>query len=460
MTVPGLHPAIQAAALHVAHPDWSLAELGAHFGITKQAAQKRLARAMPYLTAFDAEPAASAPPPAVEARIDVAEREVVRLGAVADDLRRRLVLYAVGFFMLTLFRERVLEFFPRFKLARLKPHEKKRVLDLWAKFERLGGSLRDYAKSVGKSPDTIRAWLDAFAKYGMAGLVDKTTRPKHFGHKLPLWVRDQLLILFLRHPQWTPYQYHKYLRMNPATNFAVSLPTIEKLKQHHAETTAAEKARQKKLWAFAVGTDVWTIDFTCILKDDRFKLQLLTVSDHRSRFYFDAALFLDTSTERVLDHLQDLFIKYGRPMMIKADNGPEFRMDCRAGLDQLGVYLLSSPVWYGQFCGAHERIHRELKTNIDDFDAHRDLGRLVADVARHRDDHNHRWPLEVLDMKTPAQVFYSEPDFVPRDVEVVTPYAKDGELRMKFTNRAGKPARIAMALLADEAPPPPSDRDR
>ena len=142
-------------------------------------------------------------------------------------------------------------------------------------------------------------------------------------------------------------------------------------------------------------------------------------------------------------------------MIIKADNGPEFRMDCRAGLEQLGIYLLSSPVWYGQFCGAHERIHRELKTYIDDFDAHRDLGRLVADITRHRDDHNHRWPLEILDMKTPAQVFYSEDDFVPRDVEVVTPYAKDGELRMKFTNRAGKAARLAMPLI--DVPPPTDD---
>ena len=458
MTVPGLHPAIQTAALQIAHPEWSLAKIGAHYGISKQAAQKRLAKALPYLIQFEAEAAPATAP--AEARLEAAEREIARLTAVADDLRRRLVLYAAGFFMLTLFRERVLELFPRFKLARLKPYEKKHVLDLWAKFDRLGGNLRDFAKSIGRSPDTIRAWLDAFAKYGMAGLTDKTTRPKHFGHKLPLWVRDQLLILFLRHPQWTPYQYHKYLRLNPATNFAVSLPTIEKLKQHHTETTAAEKERQKKLWAFAPGAEVWTIDFTCILKTDRFKLQLLTVSDHRSRFYLDSALFLDTSTERVLDHLQNLFIKYGRPMMIKADNGPEFRMECRSGLNQLGVYLLSSPVWYGQFCGAHERIHRELKAYIDDFSAHRDLGRLVADVARHRDDHNHRWPLEILDMKTPAQVFYSEPDFVPKDVEVVTPYEKDGELRMKFTNRAGQPARIAMALLREEEPPPPTDNDR
>ena len=45
MTVPGLHPAIQTAALQIAHPDWGLAKIGAHYGISKQAAQKRLARA-------------------------------------------------------------------------------------------------------------------------------------------------------------------------------------------------------------------------------------------------------------------------------------------------------------------------------------------------------------------------------------------------------------------------------
>lgn len=293
----------------------------------------------------------------------------------------------------------------------------------------------------------------------MAGLVDKTTRPKSFGHKIPLWLRDQLIALFIRFPQWTPYQYHKYMQMNPAINFSVSLPTIEKLKLHHSAKTTAEKERQKKLWAFAPGSDVWTIDFTCLLKTERFKLQLLTVSDHRSRFLLETALFLDTSTEQVLDHLMDLFVTYGKPMMIKADNGPEFRLDCRAGLDQLGVYLLNSPYYYGQFCGAHERIHRELKTYIETFDNHRNLQRLVADITRFRGDHNHSWPLEILANKTPAQVFYSEEDFIPKDVEIVKPYKKDGELRMKFTNREGKPARLAMSTLDSEIPSP-TDNDR
>lgn len=238
--------------------------------------------------------------------------------------------------------------------------------------------------------------------------------------------------------------------MNPAINYSVSVPTIEKLKEQHRVRSQEERDRLKKLWCFSPTTDVWTIDFTCLLKTDRYKLQLLTVSDHRSRFVLDSALFLETSTEQVIDHLTDLFVIYGKPFMIKADNGPEFRMDARTDLEGLGVYLLSSPVWYGQFNGAHERIHRELKTYIDNFDSHRNLQRLVNDITNFKEDHNHHWPLEILDRKTPAQVFYSEADFVPKDREIVTPYVKDGELRMKFTNRHGDPARMSIPLMPNE----------
>lgn len=443
-TIAGLHPVIQTTVLHFAHPEWSFARLGDCFGISKQAVQKRLAAGKPLLGGL----LVSEPPS--DHRLVAAEREISRLNTLIKDLQRRLVLYAAMAFMLSCFKERIQEFFPRFKLKRLRPHEKKRILDLWGKFERLGGSMKDLAAAIERSPDTIREWLLAYARYGIAGLADRTTRPKHFGHKLPLWVRDQLLMLFLRHPEWTPYQYHKYMKMSPATQFYVSLPTIEKLKAHHTKKTAEERDRQKKLWAFAPGSAVWTVDFTCILKTERFKLQLLTVSDHRSRFLLDTALFLDTSTERVLDHLEDLFVKYGKPFMIKADNGPEFRMECRKELEDLGVYLFSSPIWYGQFNGAHERIHREMKGYITDFDVHRNLERLVTDISRFRDDHNHRWPLEILDHKTPAQVFYSEEEFIPKDVEIVRPYVKDGELRMKFTDRVGNQARMAMPLIRDK----------
>ena len=60
----------------------------------------------------------------------------------------------------------------------------------------------------------------------------------------------------------------------------------------------------------------------------------------------------------MMKHLERLFLKYGKPSIIKADNGPEFRLDCREALNKFAVYLFNSPVYYGQFNGAHERIHR------------------------------------------------------------------------------------------------------
>jgi hypothetical protein len=234
-------------------------------------------------------------------------------------------------------------------------------------------------------------------------------------------------------------------------HYAISLPTIAKLKAVHVEKSASEKDRIKKRWAFAPGTAAWTVDFTCLLKTDRYKLQLLTVSDASSRFLFETALFLDTSTDLVIDHLEELFIKYGKPYFIKADNGPEFRIDCRQSLADMAVHLLNSPTYYGQFCAAHERIHRTMKTYIDDFATHCNLQRLVKDINGFRDDHNYRIPLEILDMKTPAQIYFCEKDFIPKDVEIVTPYEKNGELRMKFANREGKPARMAIALNQQSA---------
>lgn len=208
-----------------------------------------------------------------------------------------------------------------------------------------------------------------------------------------------------------------------------------------------EKERLKKRWCFAKGTDVWTVDFTCILKTEHFKLQLLTISDHRSRFLFPTALFINTSTELVVDYLEDLFMKYGKPMIVKADNGPEFRIVCKDKLKALSVYLLSNPLHYGQFSGAHERIHRSLKTFIDDFDTHHNFMRLVDEIRSFEEQHNYKMPSDYLEGQTPANIYFDGGTFIPKNTEVVTPYQKDGELRMKFTDRNGNPARLALPII-------------
>jgi transposase InsO family protein len=350
-------------------------------------------------------------------------------------------------FILTCFKNKITKFFPTFKLTRFDAWEKKHILDMSLKFKKCEGGLIEFCKAIGKSYDTIHGWQTAYDRYGIAGLYDKKTRQYHFSCKIPKWLKEQLLILFLRFPQWTPYQYYQYLKNNPAIQKTVSIPTIKKMKEIHTTKSAAEKERIKKRWCFAENFQVWSVDFTCIEKTDKYKLQLLTVSDQRSRFLLESALCLETSTERVMDHLEELFIKYGKPFLIKVDNGPEFRLDFKENLRELSVYLLNSPRYYPKFDGAHERIHRSLKTYISDFFEHKNLTRLVKEIDLFTDEHNHHMTFEYLEGKTPAQIFYSDEDFVAKNIEVVKPYVKEGELRMKFTNRQGELARLALPQI-------------
>lgn len=326
------------------------------------------------------------------------------------------------------------------------------ILDWLAKYKREGGLIKNFAQQIGRSPETLARWQEAYDKFGLAGLADKSTRPKHFGNKVPLFVKNQLVLLFPQFPRWTPYQYHSHIRYNPTTHWYVSLPVIQRLKNIHLQRSEKEKERLAKRWCFAPGTDAWTVDFTCIVKTQHYKLQCLTVSDQRSRFLLHSALYLNTSTEAILRDLDELFIKYGKPLIIKADNGPEYRTEFREGLRELSVNLLNSPVYYGQFNGAHERIHRMMKAFIDPFLTHQNITRLVGELTAFQDEHNYQMRMDCLDGKTPSEIFLGDRSFTPKGAEVITPYEKEGELRVKFTNRDGDPARMSMPAITPNVP--------
>ena len=53
---------------------------------------------------------------------------------------------------------------------------------------------------------------------------------------------------------------------------------------------------------------------------------MLVVVDYYSRYY-EYSILQSTTTEKVLDSLDDMFSRQGWPVTIKSDNGPQFRSD-------------------------------------------------------------------------------------------------------------------------------------
>jgi transposase InsO family protein/transposase-like protein len=444
LSIDELPPYVQLLIRYFGNDSLSYQDLGREEDVSKETIRKRFERVFKYLQDYGQEEKIISPS---KEEIQKLEAELHRKNEIISKLQLQLIFHKLTIIIFTSFKERVLKFFPTFKAPRLSAHHKMLILNLWWKYKNFGGTLKDFSSHIGKSPRTIERWIKAYEENGISGLQDKTTRPKHFGNKVTKRIRDFLVGLFLRFPSWTPFQYHRHLRFHPETSYYVSIPTIQKFKRMHTERSLEEKERIKKRWAFNQGTDAWTMDFTSLYKTPNINLQLLTISDHRSRFLFKTALFLTTSTDLVMNHLQELFLKYGRPTIIKVDNGPEFRTDCEEKLRELSIYLLNSPFYYGQFNGAHERIHRTLKTFVDPFLSHGNLTRLVEEILVFEKEYNYEMKSEYLEDRTPADVFFYDKSFVPKNVEVVTPYSKDEKLKINFTNRTATHGQLSRPLI-------------
>ncbi len=440
-TITDFNPILQTTIQYFSKKGNSYNNIAVSTGISKQAIHQRVVNGVKFLKSFKVEN---------ENTREIELKAIIsRQKKIIKTLQLELLIKSVIISFLKCFKEKICKFYPKFTVKRYSAQQKLYVLQMLDKFLQKGGTFKDFCKSINKSPDTIKSWKKRYEERGYAGLHDKTSRPKNFGNKVPLKIKKYLVALFIRFPRWTDYQYHKYIRSNLEHPYYLSLPTIKKIRQMHKIKIKMEKERIKKRWCFDKGTDVWTIDFTCIIKTDNYKLQLLTVSDARSRFLFKTALLLDTSTDFVVDYLIDLFIKYGKPTIIKADNGPEFRTDCRDKIRDLSIYLFNSPAYYGQFCGAHERIHRTIKSFIDEFKNHNNLTTLVEQIISFDDEYNYKMKNDYLEDRTPSDVYFNDKEFLPKnkDIEIVTPYEKDGEMRVKFTTRHGDKGRVVIDAL-------------
>ncbi len=438
-TITDFNPVLQTTIKYFSSPTISYNDIALELGISKQAVHKRVATGVTFLNSFGLQ--------SNNIKTEKLEKEIERQKIIIKELQLQLIIKSVMMHFLQCFKDKIQKIYPKFKVTRYSAHQKLYVLQMADKFCRFRGPFKKFCKAIGKSPETISSWEKRYKERGFNGLYDKTTRPKNFGNKVPLKIKKYLMALFIRFPRWTDYQYHKYLRSNPEHSYYVSLPTIRKIKNMHEIKSEFEKERIRKRWCFNKGVDAWTIDFTCIIKTENYKLQLLTVSDTRSRFLFKTALFLETSTELVVDYLTELFLKYGKPTIIKADNGPEFRTDCEEKIRDLSVYLFNNPIYYGQFNGAHERIHRTLKGYIGKFELHKNLTTLVEQINLFEDEYNYKMKKDYLNDRTPSDVFFNDKNFVPKEVEIVTPYEKEGELRIKFTNREGQKGRMSLPVI-------------
>jgi transposase InsO family protein len=110
---------------------------------------------------------------------------------------------------------------------------------------------------------------------------------------------------------------------------------------------------------------VWSLDDAELARFSHHQLHLHQVQDLASRYKFTPLVGDRALGETVAVHLEQLFLRYGPPLVLKRDNGSNLNhQTVDAVLMQYLVIPLNSPPHYPPYNGGMERAVRELKTPL------------------------------------------------------------------------------------------------
>jgi putative transposase len=159
--------------------------------------------------------------------------------------------------------------------------------------------------------------------------------------------------------------------------------------------------------------DVWTVDFKGWWRAvDGTRCEPLTVRDAYSRFVLCTKIVGSPTIEEVKAIFEDLFRRWGVPNTIQCDNGEPFiSVQSRGGLSRLsawwvslGIRLARSRPACPQDNGGHERMHRDIRAEVQAFPQSDRISEQRA-LDRWRQEFNHVRPHEALAGKTPGEAY-------------------------------------------------------
>ena len=280
-------------------------------------------------------------------------------------------------------------------------------------------SISSLCSEYGVSRKTAYKWRTRYLQSGVAGLVDRSRKPRVSKLATSADMVAEVVRLRRENPRFGPKKlYALLLREHPAVEVP-SIKTIDRILRRCGEPRRKRRVRREPLRKHApkvtvdAPNDLWTIDFKGWWKTgDGTRVYPLTVRDQYSRFVLAVELLESQAMDGVKATLLDLFRRYGLPKAIQSDNGSPFGCTrARGGLTRLSAWLISHGIevvfsrpGHPQDNGAHERMHLDLRYDVEDH---------ASDCLRHERDAAARWvhlfnehrPHEALGQRTPSDVY-------------------------------------------------------
>lgn len=282
-----------------------------------------------------------------------------------------------------------------------------------------GARMAVLCREYGISRETGYKWLRRYEREGAAGLEERSRRP----HASPLAAAEDVVASILELREKYPRRGPKKLVVFLRSKFGASAPSVATVarvlkrfgmvRRRSKYGRAVSIVERRPEMRATAPNELWTVDFKgWWLAKDGDRCEPLTVRDAFSRFILAIKVLASPSMEDVRRTFESLFKNYGIPQAIQVDNGvPFINVNARGGLTRLSAWWLSlgirvvrSRPGCPQDNGAHERMHRDMRAEVQAVPASSRIAEQRA-CDRWRVEFNRVRPHEALGGKTPSELY-------------------------------------------------------
>ena len=304
-----------------------------------------------------------------------------------------------------------------------------------------GANVSELSRRFGVSRSNGHKWLQRYASEGLAGLADRSRRPRGSPGQTPEAMEAQVLSVRAAHPAWGGRKIGRVLEREGLVPPAVS--TITEILRRHGMLNGP-RAGERRDWVrfeHAAPNDLWQMDFKGHFALEAGRCHPLTVLDDHSRYSLGLEACGDEVGETVQRRLERVFRRYGLPWRMLMDNGSPWGTGGPARYTVLTVWLLDLGIgvshgrpYHPQTQGKDERFHRTLVAEVLDGCRFRDLAQAQAAFDAWREVYNVHRPHQAIELETPAERYRMSSRSMP---EIITPPDYEPEAQVRKVQDTG-----------------------
>ncbi len=282
-----------------------------------------------------------------------------------------------------------------------------------------GVPVTEVAERFGVSRQSVHAWVRRYEAGGLAGLADRSRRPKSSPAQVSAQMEAVVCEMRREHPRWGPVRiFHELKRAGVSVSPVPSRMSVYRVLVRHGLIEPSPRKRPKDSyvrWERDEPMALWQLDIVggAFLADGT-EAKIVTGVDDHSRYCVIASVVARATGRAVCLAFAAALQKFGVPGEVLSDNGKQFTDRFGKGGEVLSDRICRdngithrltqprTPTTTGKIERFHGSLRRELLNDAVPFT---DLAAAQAAIDGWVAEYNTARPHQSLGMATPAQRF-------------------------------------------------------